>query len=256
MSSMNLENLQQQYSNLLLEYKQSVSDYIGYLNTKAPGINEFVSMKGFAYNGTGNAGQSDANTLATCQASCASIGGCSGATFKSPLCATRSGESPIIPASNDTYAIIPREKKLLLNMKDINDQLISINDQITNNIKSNQAVYYKNQDKVQQNVQNLSDKYTQLREENEKLVKMIHEYETLNAENSQDLIKVNQNYYYFLLLTFIAIFVIFILFRISLQSHILPSFQFGDGILGGKAYYVLFVIILIIISIHYFTRYW
>lgn len=256
MASMDLENLQKQYSNLLLEYKQAASDYIGYLNTKLPVTSDFVSMKGFAYNGNGSAGQSEATTLTTCEASCAGTKGCSGATFKSTLCAIRTGDSPVIPASSDTYAIIPREKQLLLNMKNINEQLISVNRQITNQIQSNQAVYYKNQNKIQENVQDLSSKYDELRNENEHLVKMIHEYETLNQENKQEQIKVNQNYYYFLLLTFIVIVVAFVLFRISLQSQILPSFQFEEGILGGRAYYILFVIILIIISVHYFTRYW
>ena len=32
--SLNLENLQKRYSNLLIEYKQSVTDYINYLNRK------------------------------------------------------------------------------------------------------------------------------------------------------------------------------------------------------------------------------
>lgn len=256
MSSMDLENLQQKYGNLLLEYKQAVSDYIGYLNTKAPGASDFISMKGFAFNGTGVAGQSEATTLTTCEASCANTPGCSGATFKSNLCAIRSGDSPIVSASNDSYAIVPREKQLLMNMKDINEQLILLNDKITNQIKSSQAVYYKNQDKIQENVVDLSNRYSQLRKENDHLNKMIREYETLSQENKNDEIKVTQNYYYFLILTVIAIIVVFILFRISLQSPILPSFQFDTGILGGRAYHILFILILLIISIHYFTRYW
>jgi hypothetical protein len=256
MGYIDLENLQQQYGNLLLEYKQSVSDYLGYLNTKAPGSRDFISMKGFAFNGTGVAGQSEANTLTTCEASCANTPGCSGATFKSSLCAIRSGDSPVVSASNDSYAIVPREKQLLMNMKDINEQLISLNDKITNKINSSQTVYYKNQDKIQENVVDLSNRYSQLRQENENLTKMIHEYETLTQENKNDEIKVTQNYYYFLSLTVIVIIMAFILFRISLQSPLLPSFQLDLSILGGRVYHILFVLILLIISINYFTRYW
>jgi len=152
--TMDLENLQQEYSNLLIKYKQAVTDYISYLNIESEystatepnyKINNppLTSIQGMAYTGTGSAGQSTANTVQECQADCASSSTCTGATFVSGKCNIRIGDSPIVPSSNDSYAIIPKSKQLLMNMNDLNNQLLNINKQITNKIKIGQPVYNK-----------------------------------------------------------------------------------------------------------------
>jgi molecular chaperone GrpE (heat shock protein) len=45
--TMDLENLQQKYSNLLIQYKQAVADFINYLNTQSQ--QQYVNIKNFAY---------------------------------------------------------------------------------------------------------------------------------------------------------------------------------------------------------------
>ena len=45
---MDLENLQQNYSNLLIKYQQAVSDYMNYLNNIDPSLNNpFVFIEPF-----------------------------------------------------------------------------------------------------------------------------------------------------------------------------------------------------------------
>ena len=132
--SMDLESLRQKYSNLLIQYKAAVADYVNYLNRLTTSANsnydssapnykinneQYTSLQGMAFNGSGTAGQSDATTLQDCEASCANLSNCTGATFVSERCLVRTGDSPIVPAGNDSYAIIPKSKQLLLNMEDI-----------------------------------------------------------------------------------------------------------------------------------------
>ena len=58
---------------------------------------QYTSLQGMAFNGSGTAGQSDATTLQECEASCANLSNCTGATFVSEKCLVRTGDSPIVP---------------------------------------------------------------------------------------------------------------------------------------------------------------
>ena len=129
--SLDLANLTQKYSNLVISYKTAVADYANDLknNSNSNDSREskdvsFVSIKGQAFDGTGSAGESNATTLQDCIASCSSTEGCSGATFISDKCMIRTGDSQVISSSEDSYAIIPKNKQLVLNMESLNKELL------------------------------------------------------------------------------------------------------------------------------------
>ena len=228
-----------------------------YSASKAPNykINNppLTSIKGMAYLGTGSAGQSTATTLQECQAACSASSTCSGATFVAGKCNLRTGDSPIIPSSNDSYAIIPKGKQLLMNMNDLNEQLLNINKQITEKIKTGEPVYYdyksQNDDKSQELMQN----YKELETERENIRKLLEEYETLDTTENENQIKITQNYYSYILLVLLAIGIIFLLVKLSSQGtpSSAPVLQYG-GQLNVRAYYVLFAIILLAIGIKLF----
>ena len=207
----------------------------------------FVSIKGQAFIGTGSAGQSTATTLQDCEASCAKLSNCSGATFISGKCDIRVGDSPIITSSENSYAIIPKSKQLLYNMENINQQLLAINKEINNKIQTNQPIFYKNDTEVKQKTKELLSNYENLTKERETILELLNQYETLDRTDEQNLIKINQNYYSYILLTVLAFTVFYILYRISITSET-PTIQYG-GDLGMNAYYILFFIILITIMI-------
>lgn len=258
--TMDLEKLQQKYSNLLTKYKAAVSEYVLFLNqqskqpcgtykstSKCINQSPFVSIKGQAFIGTGSAGQSTATTLQDCEASCAKLSNCSGATFISGKCDIRVGDSPIITSSENSYAIIPKSKQLLYNMENINQQLLAINKEINNKIQTNQPIFYKNDTEVKQKTKELLSNYENLTKERETILELLNQYETLDRTDEQNLIKINQNYYSYILLTVLAFAVFYILYRISITSET-PTIQYG-GDLGINAYYILFFIILITIMI-------
>lgn len=207
----------------------------------------FVSIKGQAFIGTGSAGQSTATTLQDCEASCAKLSNCSGATFISGKCDIRVGDSPIITSSENSYAIVPKSKQLLYNMENINQQLLAINKEINNKIQTNQPIFYKNDTEVKQKTKELLSNYENLTKERETILELLNQYETLDRTDEQNLIKINQNYYSYILLTVLAFAVFYILYRISITSET-PTIQYG-GDLGMNAYYILFFIILITIMI-------
>lgn len=265
--TMDLENLQQEYSNLLIKYKQAVTDYISYLNIESEystatepnyKINNppLTSIQGMAYTGTGSAGQSTANTVQECQADCASSSTCTGATFVSGKCNIRIGDSPIVPSSNDSYAIIPKSKQLLMNMNDLNNQLLNINKQITNKIKIGQPVYNKFQSQNDDKSQELLKNYKELEEERGNIIKLLREYETLDTTENENQIKITQNYYTYILLFILAIAVIFLLIKITSTgtTPTSPTIQTG-GELNENAYYILFVILLLVVGINFSIKY-
>jgi hypothetical protein len=252
--TMDLENMQQNYSNLLLQYKRAVTDYISSLNNQQS--DELVSIQGMAYTGTGSAGQSTANTLQDCEAACSSNSSCSGATFVAGKCNIRTGDSSILPSSNDSYVIIPKSKQLLINMENLNRQLLILNKAIINKINNIQPVYddliVENDEKSQELIKN----YEELEIERENIAKLLEQYETLDRTENENKININQNYYSYILLFLLAIAVIFLLFKISSPTNLsnTPSFQYG-GQLNVNAYYILFIIIMLVIVINLSVKY-
>lgn len=253
--SMDLESLQKQYSNLLIKYKQSIADYMNYLKEEENFFytkkQPFVSTKGQAFYGSGSAGQSTSQSLQECEASCANTPGCSGATFVSNengnnTCALRSGDSQIIAASNNSYSIIPKAKKLLINIDNINQELISINEQILNKINSNKSLYDKNYFDLKEKSSELIANYNNLTNEREKILKTLNDYETLNNTQEEYDKKVTSNYYTFFLLFLLFIAILFLLYKIFSSNSSLSSIQYGGKInVNSNSYYIVFIAILL-----------
>ena len=250
--TMNLENLQQQYNNLLISYQQAVADYSNQLSS---GQDPLVSMVAHAFNGTGTAGSSSATTLQNCIASCSTNTNCTGATFVSNQCLLRTGNSPIVPSTLSSFAIVPESVKLLFIMENINQQLIDVNQQITNEMNNANDLYDTQSEERSQEQAVLIQSYTELVNERENILNLLKEYENLDNTSSNDEILINQRFYTYAFLTILAIVVIYLLFKLSYPSANttqVPTVQYG-GDLGISSYFILFLIIFITVFIKYLT---
>ncbi len=212
---MDLEELQQKYSVLLIKYKQAVTNYVNYANTDKTSM---ISIPNFAYLGKSSAGETDVNTIQDCEAVCSSNSKCTGATFISGKCNIRTGDSSIISSTSDSYAIIPKNKQLLMNMEDINKQLLELNAKISKKIKTSQPMY--DELKKQQYKQNieLMKSYKELEEERENIIYLMNQYETLETSENTNQIRTNQQYYIYILLTLLAIAITFLLIKVSIPA--------------------------------------
>ena len=254
--ALDLENLRQQYSSLLAQYKSAVHEYTQYMSHRAS--TEMVSVKGYAFNGTGSAGPSqEATTLQQCEARCAQLSTCSGATFVAQKCLLRTGDSPLVPSSNQSYAIVPKEKQLLTNMEDINRQLLDTNTEIMDKINELTPVYQQNISAGSQQTQELTDNYKALTDERDNIMSLLKQYETLESAENQTQIHVTQHYYSYILLTIVAIAVGALLVKLSFFSQSSSSAtQYGGSVLGTNAYMVVWVLILTILGIHALYKYY
>ena len=255
--TMDLENLRKQYSNILLKYQGAVAEYTTHLNDPSNN-NEFVTIKGQAFNGTGSAGESTAKTLQKCIASCSNSKTCTGANFISNKCMIRTGDSQLVPSSTNSYAIIPKGKQLLLNMEDLNKQLLSVNKKITEKIKVSEPVYDKTNQETYLKNKELIDNYEKLLEERRTIAETLNQYETLDNTENENQIIISKNYYTYILLTILAVGMVIFLYKIfdSRNTTTSPVIQYG-GELGTSAYYIVFGLILFVIilrwSINYLT---
>lgn len=217
-TSIDLENLQKRYSNSLIEYKQSVADYINYLNNNNNN-KSFVDIKGQSYLGTGTLQQIDNTNLNNCKALCANNTKCSGATFKSNSCILKTGESNIITSSNDSYAIIPEGKKMLMVMEKLNNELMDLNKQITIKLNNLEPYLEDNINKRSNNSNDLIENYNKLLDERENIIQLLNEYETLDNTQNENEIKVTQNYYLYIIYFILTILSIIFLYRFSFSSQ-------------------------------------
>ena len=239
-----------------------------YNTTTAPDFSinapPLTTMPGKAFWGSGSSSVSTGGTQEQCQALCSSTTNCSGATYNptayaQPMCFLRTGDGQVVPALDSDVAIIPEGQKYLLIIEAINNKLISTNQQIQNIINQSQPVYDSMKTERQQQNKELIQNYTKLVVEREKIAETLKSYEDLDKSEQQGQMRVTQKQYSYILLSIIAIGVIFILYKFS---GVLTSQPQGDSQIynqtGGEipqsTYYVLLIIIILIILFNYYSN--
>jgi hypothetical protein len=99
---------------------------------------------------------------------------------------------------------------------------------ITNN---SQETYDSQSPDRKTNMAELARQYIQLNEEREKINNTINEYQTLDQQQVEGGLTANKNYYSFLLLLILAIFTLFLLFKVGFSF----TSQTTSSVLSGGA---------------------
>jgi hypothetical protein len=197
---------------------------------------EMVHIKNATYWGTGPIGQNNSATVQECSASCARTTGCTGATFNAtdfakPMCWLRSGDTDITGGKDSEYAIVSKGKQLLMIVQKINMRLSDINQQIQMITNNNQETYDSQSPDRKTNMAELARQYIQLNEEREKINNTINDYQTLDQQQVEGDLTANKNYYSFVLLLILAIFTLFLLFKVGFSF----TSQTTSSVLSGGA---------------------
>jgi hypothetical protein len=288
-TSLALENLTMQYSNLLIKYQQAVLDYntfLQYLSSNDISNNDISNndlsnndlsnndlsnndisnnnlsfIHSQAYWGKNIISQNTSSSVQQCMASCSQTTGCSGATYdmEASICYLISGKGKIVSADANHYAIIPKLDILLSNIENITNQLNYINSKIQQKIQSAEEENYRQNKENQKDPSSLIHKYKTLLEERKAIEANMKKFATLDEKNTITSLTVSQHYYSFLLLIFLVFVFIFILTYLSTSgSNKTPTsggsyqnIQYG-GELGYTAYYIVFALILLTLFIHFY----
>jgi NADH:ubiquinone oxidoreductase subunit 3 (subunit A) len=174
--------------------------------------------------------------------SCTTTKNCSGATFNDieNTCKLISGNGNIVNSVNNT-AIIKQALQYSYELKSINNELMKTNNAIILYNNDNANKYNENKEKSSQKSEILQNNYNTLEQERIQIDKLVGEYETLNSAQENGTINVNSNYYRYLLYFLLAIFLVFILFKINKSTN-----QRGGGAIS-KSYQIMILLSIIII---------
>jgi hypothetical protein len=226
MSSSQLKTLSNNFNSLLTEYKNTYNDYINNINDTS-----LTTIDSSAYNGTSILNTTTYNNIDDCKSSCASNSSCSGATFttNNKNCILSSGNGNITN-STDSTAIVQKGLYYSYKLQKLNQQLMDLNQEISNNMNQSYGSYQDNLNKSQQQEQSLQQNYDVLNKERKQIENMIKEFQTLDSAQENGDIKITMHYYNYIFLLLIVILLIFLLVKFSFDGQ-----QLG----GGKQFNLL-----------------
>jgi hypothetical protein len=235
-----IETLQKEYEVTLQEYQEACQNYISLLTSND---DEFVKLKGRSWWGTSGISESNVNNENDCQDMCINSDKCSGATYNSTkrYCWTRTGESNITVGKDDDYAIIPKTTATLITMKTLNEKLLSLNDEIDNELTNiRPEIKEQLQEKNEKQIA-LNGSYKKLIEQKIEIEKQLEEYNSVNEQQEiQSYYATKEN----ISMKFWSL-VMFIILLVTIQKFI--------GISNPPLYITIWFIIIILLIVLSYT---
>lgn len=192
-SLIKIKTLQKEYDVILQQYQEAVKNYINNLQN-SENISKFVSLKGRTWWGTGGLAEGPVNTKEECETMCANDDKCTGATFNpvKRYCWARKGDASLSVGSSDDQALIPKQKAALISMKTLNEQLLSINEDITNEYAHIEPNIQKQTQDTSNKQQELNESYKHLLEQKMEMEKQLQEYYSVEQDNENQTLFVNK----------------------------------------------------------------
>lgn len=217
-----MEILSNKFNSLLEQYNNTYDEF---LNTVNSNDNSFKSVVGSAFIGANNIDTIQGSSVDNCITSCTSNQACSGATFDNlqKTCLLSSGNGNVIKSPNQT-AIIKQALYYSYQLQKINDELTSVNTNMMTLTNSRVGDYQQTQQLNAEKAEILQNNYKILEQERMQIEELIRQYETLNSAYENGSINVKSNYYNYIMYLFVAIFLVFLLFKYSITSE-----QVGGG---------------------------
>ena len=215
--SSQLQNLSNQFNSLITQYTDTYQNYISVINSDD---NSLTTVPNSSFSGQSNISVLNNSSINKCQNSCTSNKSCSGATFNnnSNSCTLSSGNGNIVSTSQST-AIVHQVLYYSYQLQNINSQLMGINKQMMTITNNNYGKFEQTQQQNQEQAQVLQSNYQTLTQEREQIDHMIRQFQTINAAYENGNINVTSNYYSYIILIFVAIFLVFILIKLSVSGE-------------------------------------
>ena len=238
--STQLQNLSSQFNSLLTQYTDTYNEYISLVNSND---NSLMAVPNSAFVGETNINTLNNSTLDACQSACSSNSSCSGATFNNTLsnCTLSSGPGNIVTAQQST-AFVQQAMYYSYQLQQLNSQLTSVNQQMRNLSNSSYNKLQQSHQQIQQQEQALQNNYQILIQERDQINGMVRQFQTLNSAYENGNLIVTSNYYSYIILLFVVIFLVFLLMQFSLVGELSNAYLFYG--------FILIVIILFAILYH------
>jgi hypothetical protein len=258
---LNLQTLMSQYNNILLQYNQASLDYANYIK-QAQGdasiLHSLTQVPGKNYLGTGQAGSQASYSAVLpndCQSLCASISNCVGATYTAPTaanadatCSLRTGISNLTSGNAGDYAIVPEFIKYLTNINTLNEQLVSLNNQIMS-ILTNPTLNLSTllPSEMTTNEETLTSEYNALLQQRAQIQSQLQEYANLEEQQEAGNIYLTRYNYMYILFYIILIITIIVFVKLSYSTPTTSSSITGGGNKNMLMYIGMVGIIVVVV---------
>jgi len=201
---------------------------------------EFSELPSRSWWGTYGIKEGSANTKKDCVSMCASDINCTGATFNTAkrYCWARGGDGAISTGTNDETALIPKLRMNLQILTGLNEKLISINQQLRNEIKNIQPTISSENTTNIKRQKTFDDSYYKLSNKKTEIQTLLKQYDTIESELNNQTLIVDQANSSLRLWTFIA----FLLLLILLKQI------YGVDTPSGIMMFITIILILIVLS--------
>jgi hypothetical protein len=202
---------------------------------------DFADLPGRTWWGTYGIKEGAASTKDECLSMCASDSNCTGATFNpvKRYCWARGGDGVISAGEKDDHALIPKLKVSILILNGLNEKLISINQQLRNEIKNlNPKIEEENTANTEKQ-EKFDDYYYKLSDEKKHIQKILRQYDTIEAELNDQTLVVDQANGSLKLWTFVAFILLLILLKQIYGIETPPT---------GIMMFITVIILLIVLS--------
>jgi hypothetical protein len=177
-----------------------------------PDTNLFTALKGRTWWGTSGLKEGTVSTQQECEDMCANTTQCSGATFNpvKRYCWARSGDSTITVGKPDDYALITSKKEILSTMKFLNQRLLDLNKEITNELRNINPEVQQQYNEKNLTQEQLNVSYDKLLEQNQSIKKDLEQHYSIEQEENNQTLFVNKEGLYYKLWIFLTFIVVFI----------------------------------------------
>jgi len=248
---LNLEKISTEYNNVLTQYNQARSNYINYLNTKS----EAVDTSGSSVDASGNNlnqylvltntfyGQStltnpiQTNNIDSCKNECSANSSCTGANFlQGSTCLLMKDVNGELSPKQESSAIVPPEVYYLTTLKQLNVQLMNLNDKLTKQINKGQPIFEKQTEERAKQSEALDKNYESLMSEREKIETQLKQFDDVNEAQINSTLIVDKNYaiYKYLIGAFIIIVLIIMSLPTNVSNQITQQMPQIPNQIGGK----------------------
>jgi len=227
--SSQLQILSDKFNTLLTQYTNTYQEYISLVNSNHNSLTTVPNSSFFSQRYIKTLNNS---TLDACKTACASNSSCSGATFNDSLhnCTINSGLGRIVPTTKST-AIVQQAMYYSYQLQQLNSQLTNINKQMMNISNSSYNDFQQSRQYTLQREQALQNNYQVLSQERYHIDEMIKQFQTIDSAYNDGNLIVTSNYYNYIVLLFVVVFLIFLFMKFSLFDELSNGYLFYGFIL-------------------------
>jgi hypothetical protein len=171
---------------------------------------------------------------------CASDMNCSGATFNpvKRYCWARGGNGTVTVGKSNEIALIPQLKVNIIALNKINDKLISINQQLKNEIKNINPILKADKASYLKKQKQFDDYYNRLIDEKKNILDLLGQYNTAESELNDQTLAVDQANTSLRVWSFLSVILLLIVLK---QVYGIETFN-------NNMKYIIIIIVFIFLS--------